>query len=85
LIDREVLIWLLERLKEDFSRWLGQADYEVLKRIHRTKSCRDAEEAWEYLQSLCVLEYANGGYWYDLHPVVSILIGERESRQEESA
>lgn len=80
LIDREVLIWLLERLKEDFSRWLGQADYEVLKRIHRAKSCRDAEEAWEYLQSLCVLEYANGGYWYDLHPVVRMLIGERESR-----
>jgi hypothetical protein len=85
LIDQEVFNWVLERFKEDYSRWLGRADYEVLQHIHRTKSCRNAEEAWEYLQSLCVLEYSNGGYWYDLHPVVRLLVGERQARKGASA
>ncbi|NOZ05376.1 MAG: hypothetical protein GXP41_03345 [Chloroflexi bacterium] len=85
VIDAEAYSWVLERLKQDYSRWLGRADYEILKRIHQTKSCHDAEEAWEYLQSLCVLEYSNGGYWYDLHPVVQMLLGERTPNAEESA
>ncbi|HYN89809.1 MAG TPA: hypothetical protein VER55_14850, partial [Ardenticatenaceae bacterium] len=77
-IDQEVFDWVINEFKKDFSRRLDRGDYVRLKRIHLEKSCESSEQAWEYLHSLCVLEYVNGDYWYDVHPVVLRLIEERE-------
>ncbi|HBY93396.1 MAG: hypothetical protein M5U01_03285 [Ardenticatenaceae bacterium] len=78
VIDQEILDWVINEFKKDFSRRLDRADYSRLKRIHLEKGCESTEQAWEYLHSLCVLEYVNGDYWYDVHPVVLRLIEERE-------
>lgn len=77
-VDQEVLNWVVNEFKKDFSRRLDRADYARLKRIHLEKGCESTEQAWEYLHSLCVLEYVNGDYWYDVHPIVLRLIEERE-------
>lgn len=77
-IDQEVLDWVISEFKKDFSRRLDRADYAKLKRIHLEKGCESTEEAWEYLHSLCVLEYLNDDYWYDVHPIVLRLIEDRE-------
>ncbi len=78
VITHDVLEWVINEFKRDFSRRLTRSDYVRLKRIHLTKDCEDSEQVWEYLQSLCVLEYVNGDYWYDVHPIVQRLIAERE-------
>ncbi len=78
VVTRDVLEWVVNEFKRDFSRRLTRADYIRLKRIHLTKDCEDSDQVWEYLQSLCVLEYVNGDYWYDVHPIVQRLIAERE-------
>lgn len=78
IIDQEVFDWVIEEFKRDFSRRLTREDYARLKRIHIQKDYDDDDHAWEYLHSLCVLEYVNGDYWYDVHPAVQRLIAERE-------
>ncbi|RME12853.1 MAG: hypothetical protein D6802_03095 [Ardenticatenia bacterium] len=77
-ISHEVVEWGVNEFKRDFSRRLSLKDYARLKRIHALKAYDDGEEAWEYLQSLCVLEYVDADYWYDVHPIVQLLIAERE-------
>lgn len=78
IIDHEVLAWVVGEFKRDFSRRLSRDDYVRLKRIQMDRECESLEQSWEYLQSLCVLEYVNGEYWYEVHPVVQRLIAERE-------
>ncbi len=76
-VNDEVVDWVINEFKKDFSRRLGQEDYVNLKRIHLQKEYPEMENAWEYLQSLCVLEYSDGNYWYDVHPIVEMLLRDR--------
>lgn len=76
-ISHEVVDWVINEFKKDYSRRLSHEDYLNLKRVYELKECPSLENAWEYLQSLCVLEYSNGNYWYDVHPVVELLLEEK--------
>jgi GTPase SAR1 family protein len=76
-INHKVVDWVINEFKKDYSRRLTHDDYLNLKKVYELKECPGLENAWEYLQSLCVLEYSNGNYWYDVHPVVELLLREK--------
>ncbi len=76
-INNKVVDWVINEFKKDYSRRLSHDDYLNLKKVYELKEFPGLENAWEYLQSLCVLEYSNGNYWYDVHPVVELLLREK--------
>ncbi len=76
-INHKVVDWVINEFKKDYSRRLSHDDYLNLKKVYELKECPGLENAWEYLQALCVLEYSNGSYWYDVHPVVELLLKEK--------
>lgn len=76
-ISHKVVDWVINEFKKDYSRRLSHDDYLNLKKVYEFKECPGLENAWEYLQALCVLEYSNGSYWYDVHPIVELLLKEK--------
>jgi len=76
-ITRTVLDKQRSMLKGEYYRMLIHEDYQMLRRVRRTKSRADVN--MRHLESLCVLYYPNGKGWFDVHPIVRELLEEWEN------
>ena len=75
-VTRTVLDKQKNLLKSEYYRMLVHEDYQMLRRVRRTKSRADVN--MKHLESLCVLYYPNGKGWFDVHPIVRELLEEWE-------
>lgn len=75
-ITRPVLEKQKSMLKGEYYRMLVHEDYQMLRRVRRTKARADVN--MKHLESLCVLYYPNGKGWFDVHPIVDELLEEWE-------
>ena len=65
----------IEKERRNFQRILGLDQLNELKDIHATKSIDPRNpKHLELLDNLSVLEYENGGIWYDVNPVILPLL-----------
>jgi len=60
----------IEKIRNNYIRILSEKDYEVLRRVLRSKEKIDGGKFNKLLFSLAILEYSNGEVWYDVHPVI---------------
>ncbi len=68
----------ITELRNDFIAALKEENYRVLAERLVDKVLSSDSEVQELLQSLALLQYANGEAWCDVHPVVRKLLQERE-------
>jgi hypothetical protein len=59
----------INRLRGDFTAMLEQRHYAILKARHEDKLLSSDQDIQDLLESLALLEYANGKYWCDIHPL----------------
>lgn len=80
LIDKAVFEQAVQDMRLDFESPLGKADYSILKTTYHKFMPEDpkAQAFLDLLHGLHILEYRNGGIWYDLHPVVADLMKLKE-------
>jgi energy-coupling factor transporter ATP-binding protein EcfA2 len=75
-IDRRILNGVITELQIEYSRPLGQIDFEMLLAIYREFKPQNAESQrfLDLLHGLHILEYTNAKLWYDLNPIVHDLL-----------
>jgi len=77
LIDKDVVIEVINGLKNSYQAQLSDEDYEVLLKIYETKEIKRDEKLVGLLHNLSVLEYKNGRSWCDLNPIVRSILEEK--------
>ena len=71
----------INRLRGDFTAMLEQKHYAILKARHDDKLLSSDQDIQDLLESLALLEYANGKYWCDVHPLVLQEMNERGAQE----
>jgi len=86
-IDRNILTIALRNLRNDFARQLVSSNlYNLLVQVYETGEAGDSPDETEdsssdfvkLLHSLMVLEYVNDALWYDVHPIVTSLLKQKQ-------
>ncbi|NJM74969.1 MAG: AAA family ATPase [Acaryochloridaceae cyanobacterium RU_4_10] len=79
-IDESILSQALTDTQIEFAEPLGQVDYELLAGVYEQFKPQDAEDQrfLDLLHGLYILEYRNAALWYDLHPIVVMLLKQQE-------
>lgn len=75
-IDLEIVNKVRSGRRNNFLRQIEEKDYERLREISEKKSSKRDAEFLELLHNMSVLEYMNDELWYDIHPVVKMLLEE---------
>ena len=72
-INEAILSEAVKRLRNQFGRSLGSNHYDLLVETYNAFAPPDprSNDFLELLHGLHVLEYVNGDFWYDLHPLVT--------------
>jgi hypothetical protein len=75
-IDESILAQALTDTQIEFAEPLGQVDHELLAGVYAQFKPQDAEDQrfLDLLHGLYILEYRNAALWYDLHPIVVMLL-----------
>jgi len=73
-ITKEDVRIVEQDLINDFSRIIDENDKMVLREVSKSKSKTNGDVFRNLLFNLTILEYGNGGLWYDVHPAVKKLI-----------
>jgi energy-coupling factor transporter ATP-binding protein EcfA2 len=75
-IDESILAQALTDTQIEFAEPLGQVDYDLLAGVYQQFKPQDAEAQrfLDLLHGLYILEYRNAALWYDLHPIVVMLL-----------
>lgn len=76
-IDIEIANKVIADIRNQFIRQVPPTSYSKYRKIANTKWVDEEERTWA-LDSLNVIEYLNDDLWYDLHPVLKLLISEKE-------
>ncbi len=76
IISQPILATVLTDLQISYAEPLGLTDFELLKGIYRDFLPQEVKNQrfQDLLHGLYVLEYRNGGQWYDLNPIVKDLL-----------
>lgn len=61
-------------IRNEYRRILTVEQLTLLAEVRRDFFLRDPSQQGELLQMLAVLEYMNGDVWYDVHPVLHLLL-----------
>jgi len=77
LIDKDIVVEVINGLKNSYQAQLSDEDYEVLLKIYKTKEIKRDEKLVGLLHNLSVLEYKNGRSWCDLNPIVRSILEEK--------
>ncbi|MDY9925053.1 P-loop NTPase fold protein [Methanosarcina sp.] len=77
LIDKDIVVEVINGLKNSYQAQLSDEDYEVLLKIYETKDIKRDEKLVGLLHNLSVLEYKNGRSWCDLNPIVRSILEEK--------
>jgi energy-coupling factor transporter ATP-binding protein EcfA2 len=79
-IDGSILAQAVTDAQIEFSEPLGQLDYQLLAEVYEHFKPQDAEAQrfLDLLHGLYILEYRNAVLWYDLHPIVLMLLRQQE-------
>ena len=70
-------------IRNDFRRVLGHRERTLLRQVQAINELREPDEIAPLLHMLAVLEYANGGNWIDIHPVLNQLLDETKIHDQE--
>jgi energy-coupling factor transporter ATP-binding protein EcfA2 len=70
----------IRNLRNDFARQIGSNLYELLVQVYKTAEPKDSsnEGFVKLLHGLMVLEYINDALWYDVHPIVTSLLKQKQ-------
>ena len=79
-IDHDILTIALRNLRNDFARQIGSNLYELLVQVYETAEPKDSSNDGfvKLLHGLMVLEYMNDALWYDVHPIVTSLLKQKQ-------
>jgi energy-coupling factor transporter ATP-binding protein EcfA2 len=79
-IDHAILTTALRNLRNDFARQIGSNLYELLVQVYETAEPKDSSNDGfvKLLHGLMVLEYMNDALWYDVHPIVTSLLKQKQ-------
>jgi energy-coupling factor transporter ATP-binding protein EcfA2 len=80
IIDQDILTIAIRNLRNDFARQIGSNLYELLVQVYKTAEPKDSsnEGFVKLLHGLMVLEYINDALWYDVHPIVTSLLKQKQ-------
>jgi len=76
-IDKDIVIDVVNGLKNLYQSQLSDSDYKVLLEVYKTKDIKRDDKLVDLLHNLSVLEYRNGRSWCDLNPVVRSILDEK--------
>lgn len=65
-----------DEIRTQYWRFLTQTDRQILREIRTHNQYNQPDQAAPLLQTLAVIEYANGEPWCDVHPVLRKLLDE---------
>jgi energy-coupling factor transporter ATP-binding protein EcfA2 len=79
-INHEILKIALRNLRNDFARQIGSGLYDLLVEVYKTSESEDSSNQGfvKLLHGLMILEYMNDALWYDVHPIVSDLLKQKQ-------
>ena len=77
LIDKDIVVEVINGLKNSYQAQLSDEDYEVLLKIYESKEIKRDEKLVGLLHNLSVLEYKNGRSWCDLNPIVRSILEDK--------
>jgi len=80
IIDQDILTIAIRNLRNDFARQIGSNLYELLVEVYETAEPKDSSNDGfvKLLHGLMVLEYINDALWYDVHPIVTSLLKQKQ-------
>ena len=78
-INQDILVSAINKLSLDFDSRIGVKDYEILKTTYEEFKPNDPKEQQflDLLHGLYILEYRNSELWYDVHPIVTKVLQQR--------
>lgn len=78
-INQDILEEAINKLSLDFDSRIGIKDYEILKTTYQNFKPDDPKDQQflDLLHGLYILEYRNHQLWYDVHPIVTKLLQQK--------
>ncbi|NES87158.1 MAG: hypothetical protein F6K10_40840 [Moorea sp. SIO2B7] len=79
-INQDILDEALNKFKLDFDSRIGVKNYEILKTTYEKNKPNDTKEQQflDLLHGLYILEYRNHELWYDVHPIVTKVLQQKD-------
>jgi len=79
-INQDILEQAINKLSLDFDMSIGVKDYEILKTTYEDSKPNDPKEQrfLDLLHGLYILEYRNHELWYDVHPIVTQVLRQKD-------
>ncbi len=78
-INQDILEQAVNKLSLDFDSRIGVKDYEILETTYENFKPNDPKEQQflDLLHGLYILEYRNHELWYDVHPIVTQVLRQK--------
>lgn len=75
-VDRKIFTEAIKKIRLEFQPALSQSNYEILTTTYQRFNPTDPGSAdfLNLLHRLYILEYQNDDMWYDVHPIIKILL-----------